>query len=1476
MRIPTWLRAGVLAVALALVAKEAAATVSNAPAVFLADAAATLDSSRGELTIQILVPREGVLSHFELGAEGAVARLTSPLNVVARRGSPAAVTFAITRSGPPGPLVIRYRFDGEPYEQQFDLTEDSPGAALWRASDPARRAVSSARAGQVRAERPSAAQATSIQVHGTLIARRGDGSILPVDSAQVHVMDRNTLTADQLLGSTTAGSGGAFDLTVSWPTCALCEAHPDLYLIVEAKSSSVNVVSGLGPFAGSTVTWASSVLQDVTLTDVALESLEIVGPQAAAFGALATLVRERQWSAGLGFDVPFVTCIVGSSATLYRHATESIEMTDQDIWNQWVLAHEFAHHWQNKLAHVTSSHDYSNLVCDTPSPGHCIGCAEMDVAGWIEGFADWFAVEFGRSWFSSTFTNFLSGSHPMDFESWLTCTQPAPGSSYPAQDEESHVAAFLNDVADAPSDDTHLGLGSDLVAYGPASVLSVIGLFKPNTAEEFYGNLVAAYPADNRDLWRTALNNEMDFDRDPPAAPGNLTCIDHSVGVPSPDATLGFTWSRPADDGSGVEAYSIEVSQGGPPVVDETPELGDRIGWVSPPLTPGSYYFGIRAVDHSGHWSTAAIAGPFVVEPAATTDLVSYAPAGWHSALVPRHTANSSESSVPIPGTLEDSVWVYMNAAWANIGTGTVPANNRSHMLVNGAWSGAWASWNIALEPLYYLSVINWSVGWFRGGLNTIALLPDGDELLGELDETNNVWGEQWAFSPKDITGQGPRSFPPPGIAEGGFSTITDGAVAYQNGRGFRVQGGPLLSAVTLRAKGAMDVDLRLHPPYVGPKEGYQDVTAQSLNLGDLDAILMPEGSAGTWDFSVVRPGFVVAGDSFFVHHVTSQDVPFDSEPQFMMAAGQSMMLFTTDLPVDAYATGIFLSAGTNSRLRVALLALPAPIGITDAIQKQTGTNEIGIAFLPDLAAAGLRIGYAVYREPQWGTDPVTFTIGVKRMPPNPGHAVPTGWYSPLVPSAAADGTNGNVPAPALLIGDVQLTFLNAAIQNDSPTPVPRSIHSGGAGTAERHDPLHAESVTLSAEIRLDGDVLTTLSADSVAGGGLRLFHLATPFLVRGGRHVLSSVLDPMNLVEELNEDDNAFGEAWIWSPSTLAIGATTSRAAPPPASGGWAELTASPERFPNCDGLRMPAPATSGNDGHWLGFAAMPGAASDVDLNLHEASTGAQNGFAGPLASSRWGPGESEYVLANFRAESPRPFDVGIVRASGTEAYVAEVTSSTWLAAQPSGPYGPFTIPANRILELREVWLPAGVHQVSLEEAGGGVDWGLSLHAADSSWSGKQVLANQQMAWMSPAGGNEVAVVDLPAPGHVVVAIWKAKRAQLGVAGSYRLRFQAPVAVGSGSPEATTGLGTIAPNPTRGAARVEFRLANPGDAALEVFDVRGALVRVLQQGALPAGRHSRQWDGLRSDGSRAANGIYFVRLSAGEHRETRRIARVE
>jgi hypothetical protein len=77
------------------------------------------------------------------------------------------------------------------------------------------------------------------------------------------------------------------------------------------------------------------------------------------------------------------------------------------------------------------------------------------------------------------------------------------------------------------------------------------------------------------------------------------------------------------------------------------------------------------------------------------------------------------------------------------------------------------------------------------------------------------------------------------------------------------------------------------------------------------------------------------------------------------------------------------------------------------------------------------------------------------------------------------------------------------------------------------------------------------------------------------------------------------------------------------------------------------------------------------------------------------------------------------------------------------------------------------------------------------------------------------------------------------------------------------TAFEAIAPNPTLGSSLLMFTLERDADVRMRVHDVRGRVVRTIDLGRLPAGRHQAPWNARASAGAGSAirAGIYFVRL---------------
>ncbi|MBN2200346.1 T9SS type A sorting domain-containing protein, partial [bacterium] len=78
-------------------------------------------------------------------------------------------------------------------------------------------------------------------------------------------------------------------------------------------------------------------------------------------------------------------------------------------------------------------------------------------------------------------------------------------------------------------------------------------------------------------------------------------------------------------------------------------------------------------------------------------------------------------------------------------------------------------------------------------------------------------------------------------------------------------------------------------------------------------------------------------------------------------------------------------------------------------------------------------------------------------------------------------------------------------------------------------------------------------------------------------------------------------------------------------------------------------------------------------------------------------------------------------------------------------------------------------------------------------------------------------------------------------------------------------------PNPFNAGTKVEFGLPTAGRAKVQVFDIRGRLVRTLADGSFTEGFVSVHWDGSDDDGRRLASGLYVIRMTAGRFHATRK-----
>lgn len=81
-------------------------------------------------------------------------------------------------------------------------------------------------------------------------------------------------------------------------------------------------------------------------------------------------------------------------------------------------------------------------------------------------------------------------------------------------------------------------------------------------------------------------------------------------------------------------------------------------------------------------------------------------------------------------------------------------------------------------------------------------------------------------------------------------------------------------------------------------------------------------------------------------------------------------------------------------------------------------------------------------------------------------------------------------------------------------------------------------------------------------------------------------------------------------------------------------------------------------------------------------------------------------------------------------------------------------------------------------------------------------------------------------------------------------------------------------PNPFNPSTTIQFSIPEgvANGVTLQIFDMRGALVKTLVAGALRAGRHQVVWNGTNKNGEHVASGMYLYRIQAGSFVQTKQM----
>ncbi len=79
-------------------------------------------------------------------------------------------------------------------------------------------------------------------------------------------------------------------------------------------------------------------------------------------------------------------------------------------------------------------------------------------------------------------------------------------------------------------------------------------------------------------------------------------------------------------------------------------------------------------------------------------------------------------------------------------------------------------------------------------------------------------------------------------------------------------------------------------------------------------------------------------------------------------------------------------------------------------------------------------------------------------------------------------------------------------------------------------------------------------------------------------------------------------------------------------------------------------------------------------------------------------------------------------------------------------------------------------------------------------------------------------------------------------------------------------------PNPFNPVTNIRFRLPEPRNVVISIYDINGRKVRTLVNKKISSGDHLIQWDGHNSSGKSVASGVYFYRLETANFVKTKKM----
>ena len=79
-------------------------------------------------------------------------------------------------------------------------------------------------------------------------------------------------------------------------------------------------------------------------------------------------------------------------------------------------------------------------------------------------------------------------------------------------------------------------------------------------------------------------------------------------------------------------------------------------------------------------------------------------------------------------------------------------------------------------------------------------------------------------------------------------------------------------------------------------------------------------------------------------------------------------------------------------------------------------------------------------------------------------------------------------------------------------------------------------------------------------------------------------------------------------------------------------------------------------------------------------------------------------------------------------------------------------------------------------------------------------------------------------------------------------------------------------PNPFNPSTTIQYSLPEATKMRLDIYNIKGQLIKTLVNGEMPAGMHSVVWNGRDMNNRAVASGVYFYRISSPQNTQTKRM----